>query len=507
MKRFALLLLFSLMAPACSEPEIAKVRPVIKVTATHVDDDGSHLLDFGDVPVLLRKSLVITIENIGRAPLGLEAFEMEADEGIFTADLDPSGTTLKASEKVEINVTFRPAAQEPFAGLARIVSTDTSKKEVTVTMEGRGSTIGRAEIDPRQIDFGMVGEWTQEVRNIRIASVGTAPLLIESVELLEGSSDAFVILGSTKPTELPPPAQGRPGGEVLLGVACAPTEATEGVEIAGKLRLVTTDPEQREVVIDLSAWINRAPFAVIEVDPSNHAPNLPIRLDGTKSWDPDGHMPLEPPRWRVFRKPLDANAEIVPSDSWTPDLIADTPGEYEVGLDVSDSEGVACYPPDGSSILPCERKKVVVQAEDDLIVRLIWDHKLTDLDLHLLDTGQALNSEGDCYWANRNPDFGIIGDPSDDPVFVKESLKGYGPEEIVFSKPTGGKYKVAVHFAKANGSTKPRTVATVQVYIYGKLEAEMTAQLDKPDQIWEVLEVEWPTALVTEIDSIGMVAK
>src|SRR5690606_17833409 len=120
-----------------------------------------------------------------------------------------------------------------------------------------------------------------------IVSMGSAPLLVESVEIVEGSSPAFAVLGSTRPIELPPSRDGEPGGEVIVQVACAPTGEIEEDEVFGTVRIRTTDPNRREVEIPLRAAINRAPIAEFSIDPHNHAPNLPIALDGTASYDVD----------------------------------------------------------------------------------------------------------------------------------------------------------------------------------------------------------------------------
>lgn len=502
MRRLYLLACLAIAWAACGDEPVQKVQPSIRVEATHLDEDGSLLLDFGPVPVLLTRTLPLTITNLSRAPLSLHEVALDAGDGtVFTFDQDLSGTTLRGGESVELGVVFRPTEQAPFQGTIRVVSDDPQQGLVEVGVDGWGSTVGKAEIGPRHLDFGMVGEWTQEVRNVRIASVGTAPLLIESIELVEGSSPVFMVLGSTRPTELPPPADGVPGGEVLLPVACAPTAATEGETFEGQLRIVTTDPTQREVIVELTATVNRAPIADFTIDPSNHAPHLPVQLDATESYDPDGHEPLTY-EWRIFRKPLGTTAEFDDPTSPTPTLIVSEPGDYEIGLDVFDSLGLACRPIEGSDLLPCAKQNLQVLSEDDLVITLAWTHPVTDLDLHLLDTGAELYSSRDCFWDNRTPDFGIPGDTSDDPRFTKESLKGFGPEEIVFSKPSDGTYTVMVDFAKANGAPDPLTDAILRVYVYGKLEAEMRATLELPGQVWEVLTIEWPSAAITEIDQV-----
>lgn len=502
---FAFLLAFA--AAGCSDPETTTVQPRLSVQSTHVDEDGTPLMDFGPYPVLLEKESELVLANVGRAVLEITKIELRDETGMFTiAEAETiAPTSLEGGESMEVKITFRPERQEHFVGSVHIESNDPSKEEAEVRLDGLGSTIGKVEIEPESFDFGVVGEWTQEVANIRIASAGTAPLLIESIELLEESSPAFAVLGSTKPTELPPPEDGLPGGEVVLQVACAPTDAIEEDELSGTLRIRTTDPERRQIDIPLTASVNRAPFAIFEIDPANHAPNLPVELDASASYDPDGDEPLHF-EWRVVNLPLGTTAEFDDPNSPTPTLIASHPGTYRIGLDVYDAQGLACRAPEGSQTLPCAMEDLAILSEDDLVITLSWKHALTDLDLHLLDGNSELYSEGDCFWDNRQPDFGILGDPVDDPRFTKESLKGFGPEEVVFSKPSGGTYSVAVEYGKTNGAEDPETEAILRVYVFGSLEAEMSATLTTPGQIWDVLTIEWPAAVVTPIDEIREVA-
>lgn len=498
--------LLAVFAAGCSEPPTARVDARMDVRASHVDEDGNPLMDFGPSPVLLQKKLTLEIANVGRAPLQIKNFELQDEAGVFEIDHDPSKTSLKNGEKVEVVITFRPEEQASYTGAILIESNDPSQTEVHVGLDGVGSTIGRVEIEPDAIDFGVVGEWTQELANVRISSVGSAPLLVESIELVEGSSAAFAVLGSTRPTELPPPGEQGPGGEVVIQVACAPTDEILEDELTGTLRIRTTDPDRREIDIALKASVNRAPIAVFEIHPANHAPLLPVLLDATGSYDPDGDEPLSF-AWRVTQFPVGTEAVFDDPTSPTPTITFSHPGTYRIGLDVFDAQGLACRAPEGSQTLPCASQNIDIFSEDDIVIELTWKHKTTDLDLHLLEGDAELNSDGDCFWANPRPDFGFLGDDADDPRFTRESLKGFGPEEIVFSKPSAGTYKVAVEFAKTNGADEPATDAIVNVYIFGKLAAQMKTTLNAPKQVWDVLTIEWPDAIVTAVDEVRGVAK
>jgi hypothetical protein len=209
--------------------------------------------------------------------------------------------------------------------------------------------------------------------------------------------------------------------------------------------------------------------------------------------------------WRVYNKPLGSNAFIDDPAAVAPNLVTDVPGEYVVGLDVADSAGLPCLHPAGNPLVPCTTLAIPVKPADDLYFELVWDHPDTDLDIHLVESGFELFSTKDCYYGNPTPDFGQPGNGLDDPRLTRDALRGFGPERILFSEPPeGGKFDVSVVFAKTNGAEDPVTNATLRVYVYGVLSAEMTRELDTANQRWDVLSIEWPSATMTAIDTVTL---
>ncbi|WP_373046633.1 choice-of-anchor D domain-containing protein [Vulgatibacter sp.] len=501
--RLAAACLTLLVLAACGDDKVTNVGPAIDVVATHVTEDGRKLLDYGPVPVLDKVVLELLVRNGGLAPLTVRTAVIEGSDDAFRVKvpLGPDGLRIESGNEEVVEVEFQPPAQAEFDGTLTLEHDDQREQPVVVVLKGSGSTVGRVEIDPRSLDFGRVGERTQEVRTVTIRSVGTGPLIVESI-VLAGAPE-FSLLGSAStPARLPPPEDGMPGGAVDLLVACSPTEASPDEPLEGTLTIGTTDPENREIVVTLGATVNRAPVAVIGDVSGVPAPGDPVALDGSESHDVDGDDPVEY-LWRIHRKPLGSEARIDDPAAATPNLLTDLPGTYVVGLDVADSTGLSCLHPDDNPAVPCETITIEVKPADDLYFELVWDHPDTDLDIHLLDDGAPLYSAKDCYYGNVAPDFGTFGDTTDDPRLTRDDLRGFGPERIVFSKPSdGGKFDVAVVFAKTNGALEPATTAILRVYVYGVLEAEMSTVLETRDQRWDVLSIEWPSAVITPIDTV-----
>lgn len=499
--RLAATLALLLLAVACGDDKVQAVVPSIRVIPTHQTADGQMLVDYGPVPVLNRVEKQIVIRNEGRAPLRIDGIEIESPvEGVFIPDDEKSRDPILPGTEIQVGVTFRPPEEAEFHATLTIFHNDEKQDPVVVLLDGVGSTVGRVEVDPKSIDFGRVGERTQAVQTFRIQSVGTAQLIVESLELVDAGPEFFFLGSTTTPANLPPPSGGLPGGEVAIQVACSPTEDSPD-SLSGTVLITTTDPDKREIRIPLTATVNRAPIAEIGPTSGVPAPGDPVQLDGSTSHDVDGDEPIEF-LWRVVQKPLGSEASIDDPTAPAPRLLTDVPGHYRVGLDVADSTGLSCLHVDDNPNVPCAFIDLEVRSADDIVVQLVWDHERTDLDLHLMESGFPIESSKDCYYGNTNPDFGTMGDLTDDPRLVIDDLGGLGPEQIVFSKPPEGRFDVAVVFAKANGAEQPATRAILRLYVYGILEAEMVRTLDKADQVWNVLSFDWPSGAITATDTV-----
>lgn len=89
-----------------------------------------------------------------------------------------------------------------------------------------------------------------------------------------------------------------------------------------------------------------------------------------------------------------------------------------------------------------------VTGTERLVVTLEWGTSFTkpsDFDLHLIGPDGS-----GCYYANPNPDWGVQGDSSDDPLLLADVTEGGGfsmvSEVIQIADPAPGTYRVQVHF-------------------------------------------------------------
>ncbi len=464
-----ILLVPLLLSAACGNDDVRQVYPEIFYSADE--------LDFGTLPVLHVSTVEPVIGNRGLAQLRISEVEIVGDDAsYFWFEQWPE--EIEVGSESSLPLFFQPEEERSYEALLRIHSDDPERPIVESVLSGEGLTVSAIELEPESIYFGLVGEGVIAIESFRIRSVGTAPLVVETIEIEEGSSLAYKRVGSWEG-----PLTIESGQSIELTVAFMPEVGEEETE--GTILVTSTDPARRVASLSMDASINRAPVAVCgDEETLIGAPGDVVTLDGTQSYDPDGHEPLSY-EWEVVRRPLTSLTELEDAFTPTPSIELDVAGTWEAQLTVTDSLGT-------ESVAPC-RSVIRAVAAERLYIELVWDHPITDLDLHVLTSGAELFGDGDCWWGN--PDAFGCEHSGDD-------LAGYGPEWVRMDEPDPGSYEIKVRYAKTNGASEPATRATVRVYLYGVLEAEMSRTLEQERHVWDVLTVDWPSGHVTPVDSV-----
>jgi hypothetical protein len=448
-------------------------------------------LDFGPVPVLNEKVLPVPVLNVGRATLKVLSVHWKAEGGAFTIQSSP--TEVETGATLDIQVGFVPPLEGDYAATLVLETEDLENPVVEVALSGQGSTRARMEVLPTTLDFGRVPECSAVVKTFTIRSAGTADLVVQDISFTDGTSAAFSFVGSTK-TPAVVKAVGANGlpGQIQLTVkftaaAGAPSPDSGGIRVRG------TDPDLREVVVPLTASVNRAPVPVI-APLGVGSPGMDIALDGSGSSDPDGDAPLIY-KWTLRQKPMGSSTGIAAPDQATTSMRLDAflPGEYEAELSVTDSTGVkSCAP---------ARAKVVATPAQKLLIEMFWNNSKTDLDLHVLKSASAAFGvpPDDCFYMNPTPDWGVSGDTSDDPAFLRDALTGYGPEVFGYVNPVANIYRIAAEFSNSHLDPNPTSEVTVRIYEYGVVKAEFKKTMLKQGEVWAVADLEWPSGNITPL--------
>lgn len=94
----------------------------------------------------------------------------------------------------------------------------------------------------------------------------------------------------------------------------------------------------------------------------------------------------------------------------------------------------------------------------DLFLRLEWDRAEGDLDLHLVrEGGRRFESDEDCHYGDKNPDWGESGRRLDDPFLDRDDRDGLGPEQLALIDAREAAYEVFVQFHDDTGVTAAPT--------------------------------------------------
>lgn len=137
----------------------------------------------------------------------------------------------------------------------------------------------------------------------------------------------------------------------------------------------------------------------------------------------------------------------------------------------------------------------------DVQVTLSWGATANDMELHLIRMGAHINdSVGDCTWftcMSVSPDWGTVGDPTDDPHKDVDNVSTFGPENIFLTRAPDGTYEVMVEYwghGTADTSEIAITLGGVTVWRGSRL---MTLY-----EVWDVGTLAFPAATFTPVDTI-----
>ena len=125
----------------------------------------------------------------------------------------------------------------------------------------------------------------------------------------------------------------------------------------------------------------------------------------------------------------------------------------------------------------------------------------SDVDLHFVHPNGIWNrSPWDCYWQNKNPNWGDTAIPEDDPSLDIDDTDGAGPENINLNNPESVTYRVGVFYFSDHGYG-PANV-TVRIYLDGVERFANTFPGLEDRQFWDVARITWPSRDIERISTL-----
>lgn len=178
---------------------------------------ADRVIDFGDVVIGTSATRTLRVNNLGRAPMALEALTIKSP---FEVD-DASARTVEGEDSTDFSLFFLPLE----AGiLEQVVSLNSDGGNATVRLVGRGVERGSclATVAPSSVAFGSAPLGTAVTRKILVTNPGDEECKIGSI-ILSNDTDAEFTLGQA-------PAGGTlvtSGAPVVIEVVFEPTKEAD----------------------------------------------------------------------------------------------------------------------------------------------------------------------------------------------------------------------------------------------------------------------------------------
>jgi hypothetical protein len=476
--------------------------------------------DFGAVAAPAEVSQDVEVCNRGQLPLNVERVlingsqdysprvndrDPRRDENVLK-DPDGDGVDgLAPGACFTIVVTYAPQAPGPDAGDLIIESDDEQNPAVVVNLAANGATPCIDALPPA-VEFPTSLVNRADSRPLTIESCGGGELEVTRIELDPASDPAFTLPADSLP-ELPflLPASSPDAAPPSRQIRVEFTPREERV-YNGKILLYSNDPLTPVKTVSLlgRGVLNACPQARATPEEYFVAPLDIVVLDGSASVDQDGpgNRPVKW-EWVVTSRPEGSlsqpvqNVNAADPTTGTPDdtmdpiagFFVDLAGTYTIELRVTDNLGLSSQECQNPAIIT-----IVARPEEAILVQVTWDTPAdpdqtdragTDVDLHLLNplADSWFTTPYDCYYGNAEPDWGQLGNPSDDPVLDIDDINGGGPENVVLNQPEntdvlGGPYLVALHYyssqERVNGADYGESIAQTRIFLNGDLAWDYT---------------------------------
>ena len=438
------------------------------------------------------------------------------DEGSFKIESNPlknGVVSLKKDEEIEIGISVKASTWENQVRYLRITSNDKCKPELDIPLTAQTKPTGRIKVKTLDDDeddniLTFIDVIKELVNEVEVYNEGTADLKLSSVTISEGQSKNNDDFGFFLEDAPEPNLVIKPGESMTLEVGCR-NDKEHPSPLTGELLIINTDPTEygananKKITLKCGPNAKEIPTAKLKCEPTEISVFQWAVMDGSESVDSDGKS-KDGLRylWSFATTPGEIALDIVddsnragsPLNGDSSNKIsraafqAKVKGTYVVRLVVINEKGVTSVP---------EECTIVASSDDDLAVRMFWNNKNADIDLHLINNqpdGEFGSPENDCYYWNCSPqysgdlpDWGVEGETKDNPFLDVDNTDGIGPETVTINKPENGSYKVTVH---AYDTTKGPTTVVVKAYAHGTEEKSSELLMNQTDTCWDVFTIE-----------------
>lgn len=473
-------------------------------------------LDFGARPIDTVHVQRVTLTNRSPADSVVGSVRFDPDVAAFTARTENNqtltGQPLRAGRQVEVRVNFTPSQVQVY-DTTMYISIGGTEVPLPITASGVEAS-SEITVNPGALEFGSVLIGSRVTRSVVVENTGNRAVSLSEVLLggnrmpdrMEGAlffvsrpgsqtpvRDLFFAAGQRETLEV----HFQPSGEareerlielVFAGQARVPVNTAGQGVVPGAFQC---QPVFHDFGQKIRGQIDRVSARCTAVDGAVRIANAGFDVGSSRFFGAEG----APPVGRL----ISAGESVV----FFLNFVAQGLPKVHEATYVFTPEG------GGTPASIFLRAEVVAPpvADTQVSVTLNWDTPGTDLDLHFVrGDRQPFNMLHDCYFAQKNPDWGVTMDPLDDPFLDRDDTNGYGPEEMNLALSREARYNVFVHFYRAPVGGRP-SLAEVSINLFGTLVATPARQLQGCGELWHVGRIDIDgaarTGRFTPVDTVG----
>ncbi len=441
-------------------------------------------LDFGTRTIGMRHELTTILTNNSQDNLRVENVRFEPPLDVYQARrIDGTalrGTLLLPGRSIEIEVRYSPIDEADYDA-TMIVESEALEVPLELVARARRVAAARPQVTPQSIAFVDIEVGRDAVQVVTIENGGETDGALEDVRGERGPFRVTAIGG--QPLSLPTPT----------------LAAGESMQLEVHYRPVSTDPTGTTLAFEFDT--NETAMVMVTGDaiPAGEMTCEQTLLDFGEV--PRGQIVQRPVRCSVTGGPyILREIRVVPGSasgfsipnpptgldgtrSIAFDLVFDASGlprRYDGALEIEAQHGAITRVPIVAITTP------PLPGTTDLTVQIAWNTARSDIDLHVVRAGGSPFASGhDCYFGDKNPDWGVLNDEVDDPFLDFDDIDGLGPEEVNLSRAGELSYDVYVHYYGFHGGPlPPSTTVEMKYRLAGGPEVRVTQQLNDCGRTW-----------------------
>ncbi|MGH1365792.1 MAG: choice-of-anchor D domain-containing protein [Calditrichia bacterium] len=220
--------------------------------------------NFGDVQINQTSDHIFTVTNDGDANLHISnSIFVGTNSGLYSIinGFSPP-VNLDPAQSAEIEVRFAPTTTGQKNVILRLNSNDPDEDPLNIIITGEGIPIPVPDIQISEtfIDFGSADTSSFVNETLNIGNVGTAPLTLNAIQISDNPSE-FSVIGFSPPVTIPS------GDNIDVTLRFSPDLLGTRT---GKVQILSNDPDEGTVTVDLQGTGLEVPQPDIAILPSSY---------------------------------------------------------------------------------------------------------------------------------------------------------------------------------------------------------------------------------------------